>query len=197
MSQGRNMKKKPFTKEEIRKIRKALENRKDGARDLALFNVQVDTMLRTSDLRNLTVHDVQSSETGEIKEQISVTMKKTGNTVACVLDQAAKEALHQWITTSGKSSHDYLFTGRKNPNKPITDTHHRHLLKNWCKAAGVTAETKATHSIRKTKATIIYKETQNVEAVRKLLGHRSIAATSAYLGVEDSEALALALKTRI
>ena len=174
-----------------------MENRKDGARDPALFNVQVDTMLRTSDLRNLTVHDVQSSETGEIREQISVTMKKTGNTVACVLDQAAKEALHQWITTSGKSSHDYLFTGRKNPNKPITDTHHRHLLKNWCKAAGVTAETKATHSIRKTKATIIYKETQNVEAVRKLLGHRSIAATSAYLGVEDSEALALALKTRI
>ena len=113
MNQGRNMKKKPFTKEEIRKIRKALENRKDGARDLALFNVQVDTMLRTSDLRNLTVHDVQSSETGEIKEQISVTMKKTGNTVACVLDQASKESSHQWITTSGKSSQDYLFTGKK------------------------------------------------------------------------------------
>ena len=87
--------------------------------------------------------------------------------------------------------------GRKDPHKPISDTHHTHLLKNWCKAAGVTAETKATHSIRKTKATIIYRETQNVEAVRKLLGHRSIAATSAYLGVEDSEALALALKTRI
>ena len=145
------MKKKPFTKEEIRKIRKALENRKDGARDLALFNVQVDTMLRTSDLRNLTVHDVQSSETGEIKEQISVTMKKTGNTVACVLDQAAKEALQQWIITSGKSAHDYLFTGRKDPNKPITDTHHRHLLKNWCKVAGVTAETEALALALKTR----------------------------------------------
>ena len=72
MNQGRNMKKNPFTKEEIRKIRKALENRKDGARDLALFNVQADTMLRTSDLSNLTVHDVQSSETGEIKEKIKI-----------------------------------------------------------------------------------------------------------------------------
>ena len=100
MNQGRNMKKKPFTKEEIRKIRKALENRKDGARDLELFKVQADTMLRTSDLSNLTVHDVQSSETGEIKEQISVTMKKTGNTVACVLDQASKESSHQWIKAS-------------------------------------------------------------------------------------------------
>ena len=158
---------------------------------------QLDTMLRTSDLRNLTVHDVQSSETGEIKEQISVTMKKTDNTVACILDQATRESLHQWITTTGKSTNDYLFTGRKDPDKPITDTHHRHLLINCCKAAGVTAEIKATHSIRKTKATIIYKETQNVEAVRILLGHRSIAATSAYSGVEDSEALALALKTRI
>ena len=113
MNQGRNPKKKPFTKEEIRKIRKALENRKDGDRDLALFNVQVDTMLRTSDLRNLTVHDVQSNETGEIEEQISVTMKKTGNTVACVLDQVSKESSHQWMTTSGKSSQDYLFTGKK------------------------------------------------------------------------------------
>ena len=197
MNQGRNMKKKPFTKEEIRKIRKALENRKDGARDLALFNVQVDTMLRTSDLRNLKVRDVQSSETGEIKEQISITMKKTGNCVACILDEAAKTSLQQWISIAGKSSNDYLFTGRKDSNKPITDTHHRYLLKSWCKMAGVTAETKSTHSIRKTKATIIYKETQNVEAVRKLLGHRSIAATSAYLGVEDSEALALALKTRV
>ena len=191
------MKKKPFTRDEIRKLRKFLGNRKDGARDLALLNVQVDTMLRTSDLRKLKVSDVQYRGSDEIKDQISVTMKKTGNTVACVLDQASKESLVSWIKISGKGTNDYLFTGRKDPNKPITDTNHRHLLKSWCEATGIRSETKSTHSIRKTKATIIYKETQNVEAVRKLLGHRSIAATSAYLGVEDSEALDLALKTRI
>ena len=191
------MKTKPFTRDEIRKIRKVLKNRIDGKRDLAMFNVQVDTMLRTSDLRRLKVSDVRYKENQEIKDQFSLTMEKTGRTVSCVLDVEAQGSLQEWIAESGKNSKDYLFTGRKDPNKPITDTHHRHLLKSWCRAAGIKVESKATHSIRKTKATIIYKETQNVEAVRKLLGHRSVTATSAYLGVEDSEALALARRTKV
>ena len=191
------MKTKPFTRDEIRKIRKVLKNRIDGKRDLAMFNVQVDTMLRTSDLRRLKVSDVRYKENQEIKDQFSLTMEKTGRTVSCVLDVEAQGSLQEWIAESGKDSKDYLFTGRKDLNKPITDTHHRHLLKSWCRAAGIKAESKATHSIRKTKATIIYKETQNVEAVRKLLGHRSVTATSAYLGVEDSEALALARGTKV
>ena len=191
------MKTKPFTRDEIRKIRKVLKNRIDGKRDLAMLNVQADIMLRTSDLRKLKVSDVRYKENQEIKDQFSLTMEKTGRTVSCVLDVEAQGSLQEWIAESGKDSKDYLFTGRKDPNKPITDTHHRYLLKSWCRAAGIKAESKATHSIRKTKATIIYKETQNVEAVRKLLGHRSVTATSAYFGVEDSEALALALKTRI
>ena len=191
------MKTKPFTRDEIRKIRKVLKNRIDGKRDLAMFNVQVDTMLRTSDLRKLKVSDVRYKENQEIKDQFSLTMEKTGRTVSCVLDVEAQGSLQEWIAESGKDSKDYLFTGRKDPNKPITDTHHRHLLKSWCRAAGIQAESKATHSIRKTKATIIYKETQNVEAVRKLLGHRSVTATSAYLGVEDSVALALARMTKV
>ena len=122
------MKTKPFTRDEIRKIRKVLKNRIDGKRDLAMFNVQVDTMLRTSDLRRLKVSDVRYKENQEIKDQFSLTMEKTGRTVSCVLDVEAQGSLQEWSAESGKDSKDYLFTGRKDPNKPITDTHHIHLL---------------------------------------------------------------------
>jgi integrase len=191
------LKTKPFLPEELKKIRKYLKNRIDGRRDLAMFNTQVDTMLRTSDLRNLRVSDVQEEASQEIKDDFTVKMKKTSKTVSVCLGDEAKESLKDWIDESGKSFHDYLFTGRKDPNKPITDTHHRHLVKKWCSAAGVKAEAKATHSLRKAKATAIYKETKNVEAVRMLLGHSSVTATSAYLGIEDADALDLARKMKI
>jgi len=45
---------------------------------------------------------------------------------------------------------------------------------------------------RKTKASVIFKKTQNIEAVRRLLGHQSVANTSRYLGVENEDALELA-----
>lgn len=191
------LKTKPFSPEELKKIRRHLKNRKDGKRDLAMFNTQIDTMLRTSDLRNLRVSDVQDEESQEIKDDFTVRMKKTGKTVAVCLGEESKSSLSDWIEESGKSFHDYLFTGRKDPNKPITDTHHRYLVKAWCAGAGIKKEAKATHSLRKAKATAIYKETKNVEAVRMLLGHSSVTATSAYLGIEDADALDLARKMKI
>ena len=52
----------------------------------------------------------------------------------------------------------------------------------------------SSHSMRKTKASVLYKKTSNVEAVRRLLGHQSVTATSSYLGVEDEDAAELARK---
>ena len=104
------MKTKPFTRDEIRKIRKVLKNRIDGKRDLAMFNVQVDTMLRTSDLRRLKVSDVRYKENQAIKDQFSLTMEKTGRTVSCVLDVEAQGSLQEWIAESGKDSKDYLLS---------------------------------------------------------------------------------------
>ena len=181
---------KPFSETEVRKIEKELSRRTDKVRDLALFRMGVDTMLRTSDLRNLRVQDVLESE-GEIVQRLDVKMKKTGKMVSCVLDERTQAALQNWITLADKSHEEWLFTGRKG-NEPITDVQHRRLVKEWCEMAGIDGARRSTHSVRKTKASVIFKKTQNIEAVRRLLGHASVANTSRYLGVENEDALELA-----
>ena len=94
---------KPFTETEVRRIEKELSRRTDKLRDLALFRMSVDTMLRTSDLRGLRVCDVQEA-TGEIRKRIEVKMKKTGRMVSCVLDEKTKSALTNWIEFSSKAN---------------------------------------------------------------------------------------------
>ena len=186
---------KPFSETEVRKIEKELSRRTDKVRDLALFRMGVDTMLRTSDLRNLRVQDVLESE-GGIVQRLDVKMKKTGKMVSCVLDEKTQSALQAWLVQSEKVDTDWLFTGRKG-NQPITDVQHRRLVKEWCEMAGIDGARRSTHSVRKTKASVIFKKTQNIEAVRRLLGHASVANTSRYLGVENEDALELAMGIRI
>ena len=186
---------KPFSETEVRKIEKELSRRTDKIRDLALFRMGVDTMLRTSDLRNLRVQDVLESE-GGIVQRLDVKMKKTGKMVSCVLDEKTQGALQAWLAQSEKAETDWLFTGRKG-NEPITSTQHRRLVKEWCEMAGIDGARRSTHSVRKTKASVIFKKTQNIEAVRLLLGHASVANTSRYLGVENEDALELAMGIRI
>lgn len=186
---------KPFSETEARKIEKELSRRTDKVRDLALFRMGVDTMLRTSDLRNLQVRDVLDLN-GEIVQRLDVKMQKTGKMVACVLDERTQAALANWIQQSNKVGEDWLFTGRKG-NEPITATQHRRLVKEWCQMAGIDGNRHSTHSVRKTKASVIFKKTQNIEAVRLLLGHQSVANTSRYLGVESEDALELAKTIRV
>ena len=50
----------------------------------------------------------------------------------------------------------------------------------------------SSHSMRKTKPTVIYEKTKNIDSVRRLLGHSSVTATSSYIGVTDNSALDLA-----
>ena len=64
-------------------------------------------------------------------------------------------------------------------------------------AIGLRPEEYGTHSLRRTKASIIYKATGNIRAIQILLGHSKIENTVRYLGVDIEDALALAEKTEI
>ena len=76
--------------------------------------------------------------------------------------------------------------------QPISQMQYQRLVKGWLESLGLAADDYSTHSLRKTKASAIYDATKNVEAVRQLLGHASVAATSAYLGIEQAKALDIA-----
>lgn len=183
----------PFSPQHVQTIKQILAN-EGNLRDLALFSVGIDTMLRGVDLLTLKVEQVIDHE-GEVVEQFPIGQQKTGKGTVVALLPYSRQVLKQWIQASGKLPWQYLFTGvRKNKGKPITTNHYRRLVKRWAAYAKLDGRKFSTHSLRRTKAVVVYQHTHNVEAVRQLLGQSSVAATSAYLGIEQREALEIAKK---
>jgi integrase len=185
-----------FSPSQVQIIKQLLEN-EGNLRDLALFSVAIDTMLRGIDLLALKVEDVINHE-GEVVEQLTVAQQKTGKGTVVALLPYSRQVLKRWIETSGKLPWHYLFTGvRKNKEGPITTNHLRRLVKRWAASAKLDARQFSTHSLRRTKAALVYHHTHNVEVVRQLLGQSSIAATSTYLGIDQHEALEIAKQFEI
>ncbi len=189
---------KAFDKTQVKQIRKLLADRKSGLRDLALFNTGISTMLRTSDLLNLKVVDVMD-EFGDLKKKFSVRMKKTDRPVTVILDEDSQKSLCDWIEESGKNRSDFIFTGltTRTSSTPITSAHHRLLVKEWCGSVGIGTEGRSTHSLRKTRASIAYKQTGNLEVVRQALGHTNLRNTATYLDIDTEEMVSVMEKVKV
>lgn len=202
----------PFTRGDVATIRAKL-SAKGQTRDLALFETAISTLLRASDVVALRVSDVVSpnahkdhgdSDATEVQtaiaDEASVPQKKTGRIVTVPLTASAKTALAHHIALHKLADDAYLFTNASNSGrgKPLSTTAFRQLVKHWSDLAGYRDTSRFSgHSLRRTRASIIYRETRNVVACSHLLGHSSIAHTEAYLGVGRDEALALSRKFEI
>ena len=155
-------------------------------------------MLRSSDLLALKVSDV-INKTGSTKTEIKVKQKKTGkHTLPIPLSKTSLRAIAKYL--SDKPLDDYIFKGQmfSCTKKPITSQQYARIVKGWVSNIGIEDVSQySTHSMRKTKASVIYMETKDVEACRRLLGQSSVIATSAYLGVTDNSALKLAKLTMV
>lgn len=165
--------KKPFDQNEISLIKKRLRS-KNMPRDLAMFCTGLDTMLRTSDLRDLTVSTITNSR-GEIQSEFYLKQTKTKNNVKCFLGEETREILKGYILEKKLARDDRLFN--------ISHAQHTRLVKKWAGMIGLCADDYSTHSIRRTLPSIIYAKTKNIEVVRQLLGHNNINSTTAYLGI--------------
>lgn len=181
--------KKPFTPKQVKAIKRMLLKNNE-IRNLALFSVGIDTMLRASDLLSLKVSDVM--EGGEMKSEFFVRQNKTKSTNLLALQEQTKKILYEFIQTEQKMNNDYLFTADNNKSTPISYGHYTHLIKAWVKEIGLETKNYSSHSIRRTKSSIIYEKTKDIEVVRQLLGHKSLASTSAYLNIQQREALEIA-----
>ncbi len=182
--------KEAFTKQQVKTIKRLLLG-EGNFRDLCLFSVGIDTMLRSSDILKLTVKDI-SNQYG-IKNTFEVQQKKTKQTNKVMLQEDTRKYLAQLITLTSKDEDDFLFTGTKG-KLPISHVQHSRLVKKWCKWLDLDVDRYSTHSIRRTKASIIYRETQNIEVCRQLLGQSNCTATSRYLGISQEESLSIAAK---
>jgi integrase len=159
-------------------------------RDVAMFNLAIDSKLRGCDVVALRVEDVAPS--GHVVDRATVRQKKTGRPVRFELTEQTRQAVDEYIKAAGKKPGEFLFSGRGDRNRCITTRQYAGLVSSWVAIIGLDPHFFATHSLRRTKATLIYRRTGNLRAVQLLLGHTKIESTVRYLGIEVDDALAIA-----
>ena len=164
-------------------------------RDLALFNLAIDSKLRGCDLVAMRVDDVAPN--GYAVDRATVRQRKTGRPVRFELTEVTRQALDDYLRLSGRKAGECLFLGRRGPDAHLTTRQYARLVSEWVSAIGLDPLKYATHSMRRTKATLIYRRTGNLRAVQLLLGHTKIESTVRYLGVEVDDALEIAEKSEV
>ena len=163
---------------------------KAAARDLAMFNLAIDSKLRGCDVVAIRVEDVAAS--GYTADRATVRQKKTGRSVRFELSEQTREAVDDYLKVANKRPGEFLFTSRRGPDRSITTRQYARLVSEWIGSIGLDPRLFGTHSLRRTKATLIYRRTGNLRAVQLLLGHNKIESTVRYLGIEVDDALAIA-----
>ena len=162
--------------------------------DLALLGTALDTMLRASDLLKLKVSDVMYPS-GKFRSEIRCRQQKTKRNVYPVLNEATKNYLTIWIRLSGKKQHHYLFTRTKGrDSEPISRGQYARLTKRWADWLELPPEEFSTHSLRRSRAVIMFEKGEPIELISKLLGHKSAEVTTQYLGIDQKKAAAASLR---
>ena len=164
-------------------------------RDLALFNIAIDSKLRGCDVVNLKVEDVAPH--GHTIDRASVRQKKTGRPVKFEITEQTRQAIDVYLKPLQKLPSEFLFTGHRVREHGLTTRQYGRLVSEWISSVGLDSSLYGTHSLRRTKATLIYRRTGNLRAVQLLLGHTKIESTVRYLGIEVDDALAIAEQTDV
>lgn len=184
--------KRPFKLEEIWRIRTRLELEND-IMQLALLNLSIDSKLRASDLLKLHVYDISSQ--GVISERVHCIQQKTGTDVHYEITPRTQQSISRWIYSASLQANSFLFPSERRKGQPISYSFYRSVIRSWAVKLGLNADYYGTHSMRRTKATLIYARTKNIRAVQILLGHSKLDNTIRYLGVELEDALKLSEQT--
>ncbi len=164
-------------------------------RDLALFNLAIDSKLRGCDVVKLRIADVMAG--GAVRLRSTVVQQKTGRPVPFELTDPTREALIDWLRVRCAIGSDWLFPSRLHVGEHLTTRQYARLVDEWVEMAGLDASAFGTHSLRRTKVAMVYKRTGNLRACQLLLGHTKLESTVRYLGIEADDALALSEQTEI
>ena len=176
----------PLKLQQIWSIRIRLELSKK-TRDLALFNLAIDSKLRGCDLVALRVRDICHGNT--IQSRAIVIQKKTQSPVQFEITENTRKSVAALISAQNLSQNDYLFKSRAKPVHHITTRQYGRIVDNWVDSIGLDVTQYGTHTMRRTKPSLIYKKTKNLRACQLLLGHRKLESTVRYLGIEVDDAL--------
>ena len=159
-----------------------------------MFNLAIDSKLRACDLIALRIEDV--SVGGRARDRASVMQRKTSSIVHFEIGSRTRAALERWLASTASRS-GFLFPSKRDASCHISIRQYARIVDSWIDGVGLEKSLYATHTLRRTKATILYRKTGNLRAVQLLLGHKSIENTIRYLGVEVDDALELSGQVEI
>ena len=162
-------------------------------RDLALFNLAIDSKLRACDLLALRVGDV--SHENHMNTRAVVMQRKTRRPVQFEITELSRDALQAWTSAAGLRSLDYVFPSRTGDSLHLSTRQYSRIVHRWVREIGLDGSCYGTHSMRQTKAVLIYRRTKNLRAVQLLLGHTKLESTVRYLGIEVDDALEVSEQT--
>jgi integrase len=186
--------KSPLRLKEIWAIRIRLQLA-DRLRELALFNLAVDSKLRSCDLVKLRVRDVTRGD--HVASRAIVLQQKTQRPVQFEITEQTRESLTTWISCASRRQEDYLFPSRLRASPHLSTRQYARIVRRWVREIGLNPAAYGTHTLRRTKATLIYRRTKNLRAVQLLLGHSKLESTVRYLGIEVDDALEMAEQTEV
>lgn len=184
----------PFKVKDIWALRVRLQM-EGRVRELALFNLGIDSKLRGCDLVNLKVRDVCHGD--QVATRAIVMQQKTLRPVQFEITPATRDAVHAWMKMAGLKPEGFLFPSRLHESPHLGTRQYARILGRWVDDLGLDRADYGTHSMRRTKATLIYRRTKNLRAVQLLLGHSKLESTVRYLGIEVDDALEISEQTEI
>jgi len=181
--------KRPLLPRQVWSIRVRLEM-SGSARDLALFNLAIDSKLRASDLVRLKIEDICSGAL--VRDRGVVVQQKTGRPVQFEITEVTRQSVERLLASQPSNFAGYLFRSRTHQSSHISARQYARIVHRWIRNIGLDDRRFGTHSLRRTKVAQVYRKTGNLRAVQLLLGHAKIETTVRYLGVEVDDALRLA-----
>ena len=168
------------------RVRLQIERR---LRDLALFDIAIDSKLRGCDVVSLRVPDILAA--GALRRRAIVIQQKTGRPVQFEITEQARRSIADWLNVRRGEPNGWLFPSRLVPGAHLSTRQYIRLVKGWIARIGLEPAAYGSHSLRRTKVSLLYRKTGNLRACQLLLGHTKLESTARYLGVELDDALAL------
>jgi integrase len=178
-----------LTAREISAVRLKLQS-SARMRDIALFNLAIDSKLHACDLVRLRVGDVCHGR--HVASRAVVVQQRTRQSVKFEITVQTREAVEKWIRQANRKPEDFLFPSRFKQSPHLSTRQYGRIVGSWVKGIGLDAADYGTHSLRRTKASLIYGRTRNLQAVQLLLGHSRLESTVRYLGIDIEKALEMA-----
>lgn len=184
----------PLKLKEIWAIRVRLEL-SQRTRDLALFNLAIDSKLRACDLVKLKVRDISHGD--RVTSRAIVMQQKTSRPVQFEITEPTRKSIAEWLKLADLKSDNFLFPSRIHESPHLSTRQYARIVNDWVEEIGLDPTSYGTHTMRRTKPTLIYRRTKNLRAVQLLLGHTKLESTVRYLGIEVDDALEIAEQTEV